>query len=182
MGNNGGIIMWIFGKCSKDELELLKEWGWEIDRLLTREDINKFCDPSYKMGTDPDLNEPDDEVCPLIWVDKDLFDDLLKAHNEELAGLRMREKDELDNRRRQFADDALGTYDFHDCEQPIGDHQEINDTGNWESDGPDRLICPVYYGDKSEEDPEEEGSYKGSFIVEFKPGTCEIIECHESMR
>jgi len=173
--------MWMFGKCTKEELAQLKEWGWEIDRLISKEEINKLCDPSYDKDKDPNFKEYDDEVCPLIWVDQDIFEELKGVHDQEEAHRDMLGREVLENRRREFADDALGTYDFHNCEQSIGEDEEINDTGNWESDGPDHLICPVYYGDKSKDDPDEEGSYKGSFIVEFAPNSAEIIDKHESM-
>jgi len=37
--------MWMFGKVNKDEIERLKAQGWEIDRTLASEEVDRFVDP-----------------------------------------------------------------------------------------------------------------------------------------
>jgi len=66
--------MWMFGKVNQDEYDQIEEQGWEIVRKPTREEVDKFCDPSYKgkSEVDEDVDE-DGEFFVIIWSDCDLI-------------------------------------------------------------------------------------------------------------
>ena len=79
------------------------------------------------------------------------------------------ERPAVEQARRSAADQALAEAKLD---------VEVIDVDNWESDGDDRLICSLYY--ENEENPKAD-SVKGSFIVDFKPGTAEVGGSHANL-
>jgi hypothetical protein len=164
--------MYIFGKVNQAQYDEIKAQGWEILRRPLIREVDQFCEPSYAGISEKDQDA--DDFFVLVWIDNDISNALTTWFNQDKSAKESYTKIELEEKRRIHADDALGTFNFHKGANPIGDDEEIEETGHWETDGPNRLICPIYYGDSTS----RKQSKMGSFIVEFKPNSTEIIDKH----
>ena len=51
--------MYVIGKASEAEIEIMKAQGWEVEEV-NQASFNKALDPSYDPDKDLDLDEPQD--------------------------------------------------------------------------------------------------------------------------
>ena len=164
--------MWIFGAMTKDELEQAQAQGWQFERELTPEEVDQFVKPG-----DTGVHDETDDVYALFYVESDVFENLNAWYQEANAYAELDRQKKLQDNRRGAANLAWEEYDFWN-NGDLPEDSEIFDCEGWETDGEDRLTRLFYYSDPAAADGP---SLKGTFIVEFKHGTAQLVEFHASM-
>ena len=74
--------MWIVGKASKEEVERIEESGFEIDRIVTNEELDKFVNPSF-TGKSDGPEEGYTDLLPLVWLDYDIMQEIQDIIDQE---------------------------------------------------------------------------------------------------
>jgi len=162
--------MWMFGKVNAEEKHQLLREGWEIDRSLTSEEVDRFVDPDWKGKTE----KTDDEFL-LLYFDEDLSDvcrDILAQRLAKevkfSAELELKRQKELDDLRTIAADEVFEEYDMHEeGDLPEGCH--VIDSEGWYRNGT-RFEKLFYY-----ENPDGGDSLRATFVVHFAPESDKII-------
>ena len=161
--------MWMIGNVSSEELEQIKEQGWEIIRMVTRPELNQLLEPDHK-GEVEELEDDEEIVC--VWIDSDIAANLNDFYNGCQRAEKRTQKHELDAARRAVADERWASYCFH---EPL----DVLESDGWSSDGDNRLIQKFYY--EYNDEPSDEDSRVGSFIVEFEEDSVNVSDEHANL-
>jgi hypothetical protein len=116
----------------------------------------------YGSGRSPENMAIECETCGTVLVDFNR-----PTAQDRKAEQARRLKPALEVSRRLAADDAFG-------EANLGRGIKVTDSDGWETDGPDRLIRGFYYESPAPGDD----SLKASYIVDFNPGTDQVVDAH----
>jgi hypothetical protein len=176
----------MLGQVSIEEYTELEKAGWHIIRNPSAKEIDKLCDPSFDTKSTEEPSEG--EFFVLINYDYDISEVcemILKTRlQEELynaAEMEAKRKKQMEEKRKEVADEAFESFDFHNCEDALAKESVIVDFNGWdrgyETSTGDiaRFERLVYYSDN--ENPEGD-SLKLTFVVIFKESSADIDDCY----
>jgi hypothetical protein len=161
--------MWIFGAVSKEEMEKIKEQGWQVDRMLTTDEVDQFVKPGDK-GT----HDETDDVYPLIYVESDVFANLNDWNGQAEAYSELDRRNRLEADCRKAAEKAWDDFDFYGFPDDFLAHeQEIVESNGWEYDTSlNRWERKFFYTSNIAGDP----TIVGTFVVLFSIDSSAIID------
>lgn len=167
--------MWLAGIVTQEEMRQIEEQGWDVDRILTADEVNNFFGKNSGYAEEPKNDNEKEKLYPLIWIDSDLFENLYEWHDRALAEQNRHGKQKLEKERRIAADEEFSEYDFHENgDLPMG--CDIIDSNGWETDGLDCLIKGFYW-----DNPDGGNMIKSSFLVRFKQDEAKVDDVHANV-